>query len=747
MIKSCFIKLLCTVAIVLFINPIYSQLSISTIDSTYVITFDTSLENVNNGIFTGIGFSPNPTNGQLDSHAFSINGLSDGDLNFGDTKTTGDYARGENSAGVGTAGIYAFEVETNNIALGVQPASNDFTPGEIILKVQNNIGVTINSFLLDFTTWIFNDQPRSNSIEFSFSIDGINYTNTNISITSDEVSDTNPSWANYIFELSEIDNINLPNNQYLYLKWTFEDVAGSDRRDQFALDDISITLGNGTSWNGNADSDWHNSSNWSNGVPNSSLYTYIESSSNKPSIPSNSFEEVNNIIINPLDTLTILSGGAIKYSRKSTGFVTYHRELPSKNWHFIGAPVENPNIQTFNNNQPTIEALIKYNNDLGKWEFYDNNNPLHFDENFISGKGYGLNLTETGTIKFNGNIYSSFNEYTITDATNDAYNLISNPYIGYLAANSNTGNNNNFLEINNSQLNTGTLWFWDETENDYTTINMASNAFYIAPTQGFFVEAKSGGGTLNLPISMMGTPSSDSFYKGQPKVNSSLIIEVENHNLTKKSEIYFLDQGSDNIDNGYDSPLFNQNPTDFTIYTQTPTYKVKKLAIQSLNSSKIFNSIIPIGIIAKKDSKITFSISTQKLEGAIVYLEDRSLQTLTNLSEYDNYYSITLNEDLKGSGRFYLHTSNNTLKVKNNTQIFINIYNKSNKTLIIEGLKPFDTEVSIWNVLGEKIYTKNLIPKTKESLRLPRFFPGMYIVKINSPFGNQTKKIVLTNQL
>ena len=45
--------------------------------------------------FSGLGFSPSPATGQLDSDIFCVTGLSDGNLAFGDTATTGDFARGQ----------------------------------------------------------------------------------------------------------------------------------------------------------------------------------------------------------------------------------------------------------------------------------------------------------------------------------------------------------------------------------------------------------------------------------------------------------------------------------------------------------------------------------------------------------------------------------------------------------------------------------------------------------------------------
>ena len=80
--------------------------------------------------FDGSGFSPNPSMGQLHSDNWRVTGLDDGSMAFGDTHTSGDFARGASAGGVGTGGVYGFEVASGDEALGVQP-------GGAILRPEN----------------------------------------------------------------------------------------------------------------------------------------------------------------------------------------------------------------------------------------------------------------------------------------------------------------------------------------------------------------------------------------------------------------------------------------------------------------------------------------------------------------------------------------------------------------------------------------------------------------------------------
>ncbi len=151
-------------------------LAIVDMNTTILIDFDNTVENVNNGQFNGSGFNPGASSGQLDADSWSLLGMSDGDLDFGESGTTGDYARGVGSGAVSTGGAYAFESSANNRSLGIQPTTGDFTPGDIILQIKNSSGMSLTSLDLSYLVYVFNDQGRSNSFNFFYSDDNSSYT-------------------------------------------------------------------------------------------------------------------------------------------------------------------------------------------------------------------------------------------------------------------------------------------------------------------------------------------------------------------------------------------------------------------------------------------------------------------------------------------------------------------------------------------------------------------------------------------
>jgi hypothetical protein len=212
---------------------------LSKTDTAYIITFENSLAGVNDSTYTGTGITPNPNPGQLNSQSWAITGFTDGVLNFGDTKTTGDFAQGKTSTAASTAGLYAFVIN-NNTTFGIQPTDNDFTPGHITFRFQNNTGVTIDSLIVAYKVYIKNNENRSSTFNFSHSPNHTTYQSENsLDLTSESTSVSPAQWLlNY--RVIKLINLNIAPSAYYYIRWSSDDNGGSGSRDELALDDITL---------------------------------------------------------------------------------------------------------------------------------------------------------------------------------------------------------------------------------------------------------------------------------------------------------------------------------------------------------------------------------------------------------------------------------------------------------------------------------------------------------------------------
>lgn len=214
--------------------------------NSYALTVDTLntafVEDFND--FSGTGFMPNPVAGQLDSDDWRVTGLSDGDSAFGDSNASGDFARGQSAGGVGTGGIYAFDVDNDsgeNYAVGVQPGGSDFTPGSLRLSLFNSTGYNLTSLLIEYDFFVYNDKSRSNSFNFAYSSDDNAYVDVAAAdFSSTAAADASPQWTMYSRNIN-IDNLDILETNNFYLRWSGNDVSGSGSRDEFALDNLRIT--------------------------------------------------------------------------------------------------------------------------------------------------------------------------------------------------------------------------------------------------------------------------------------------------------------------------------------------------------------------------------------------------------------------------------------------------------------------------------------------------------------------------
>ena len=191
--------------------------------------------------FNGSGFSPSPAVGQLDSDVWAISGLSDGTLDFGGTAETGDFARGLSTGNVTTGGIYAFDVGSLNVILGTQPSAGDFgtAGGTITLREQNTTGSTLSVVSITYTHWFLNNASRSTNVSLSYSADGINFTtDLDAEIATPEIADSTPAWTSLTFTNGY--NVSIPNNDYIYFRWTIIDEIGAGSRDEVGVDNITI---------------------------------------------------------------------------------------------------------------------------------------------------------------------------------------------------------------------------------------------------------------------------------------------------------------------------------------------------------------------------------------------------------------------------------------------------------------------------------------------------------------------------
>ena len=224
------------------ISTISQGLQIAQINQVYSIDFDNTVSGVNLGVYNGSGISTAPSSGQLNAQAWSFLGWSEGNQLFGQSQTSGDFARGTSTGGIGIGGMYAFEVLTGNYALGFQPGTGDWAPGSATLKIQNQTGNAILGLEIMYRLWERNDQNRSSSFQLMFSYNNrVFFPVPNSTFLSTQQSVTSPAWKANLYRLN-LGSILIPDGNFMYIRWVCTDNSGTGSRDEFALDDISFAV-------------------------------------------------------------------------------------------------------------------------------------------------------------------------------------------------------------------------------------------------------------------------------------------------------------------------------------------------------------------------------------------------------------------------------------------------------------------------------------------------------------------------
>ncbi|MDT7832435.1 LamG-like jellyroll fold domain-containing protein [Flavobacteriaceae bacterium S356] len=541
-----------------------------------------------------------------------------------------------------------------------------------------------------------------------------------------------------------------------------------------------------SNWTGSVDSNWSNPSNWTGAL--------LPTNSSTVLLNSNITIDINNAVakdlimldshvltISPGKSLTIendftnrsslmntedaviiesdaSSSGSLIIKGNATGNISYKRYV-TDSWHLITAPLSGQSIYEFTvteaasndvaqNGDLTKYAIAPYDNTVSSnnWNYILVSDIANAGE-FVQGKGYAMKRNTPGTFTFVGEYLNTDTTSIISDQSNQ-WNLVGNPYPSYLATNV-SANTTNILSQNLNQLDPafGALYVWNSSTNSYDIINNALGATYIAPGQSFFVNSKSGGGTISLQETMQSHQTGDLFLRATSSTNFPHIsISFSNGTLTKSTDIKYIEGTTSGLDTGYDAGLFDGNTTDFNIATHLiEDSEGVDFALQCLPPNNYDTLIIPLSVKADTGQEVTFSIELNNFPANVpVYLEDKETNTFTQLDDPNTEYTISLSENLNGIGRFYLHTTENALNVegpKSLTQV--HIYMESSQTLNVSGIYEKDANMDLYNLLGQKVFSTSFTGKGSNSISIPAFNKGIYIVHIITETGRKSTKIVL----
>jgi hypothetical protein len=236
------------------VNNVKGQVSLTSIGSAVTIDFSTAVSGVcSTNVSSTLGsalMAASPAVGQLDADAWAV--VADGATTGAAASFPGSLSANFTtftSAGSSNTGLGMSNISSDR-EFAILPSGSSATPGSLTLRITNNTGITLNELVIAYNIRAFNDQGRANKVEFWYSS-----TNAASSYSEHTASEfTSTETASSTFETASrsitLSGLSVTNGSSYFIRWFFDDVSGSGSRDEFFLDDISIT-GNGSSASSN----------------------------------------------------------------------------------------------------------------------------------------------------------------------------------------------------------------------------------------------------------------------------------------------------------------------------------------------------------------------------------------------------------------------------------------------------------------------------------------------------------------
>jgi len=286
---------------------------------------------------------------------------------------------------------------------------------------------------------------------------------------------------------------------------------------------------------------------------------------------------------------------------------------------------------------------------------------------------------------------------------------------------------------------------------------------YVAVGQGFFVSSSPSGGTVRFENAQRNYRNNDYdnggtfFFKGDTESKESQepldllpiiklgfnYVGVNQVDLHRQIGISFKRGNNFEYDNGFDSEIYDIQPTDF--YWNFPDFSPKKLIIAGVG--EISNHLeVPLTLVISNNEPVSIELDEIKNIDQEVYIEDKLTGNYHLLTE-DMEIELNLEEGTY-KDRFFLTFKQTVLNLEDDPVISsgLSLYmdNNANEIVINNKNNTEISKVALFNILGQKIKEwKNIGNLTEHRLQVNKLSSTVYIVKILTPRGKISKKIII----
>ncbi|MBC5834593.1 T9SS sorting signal type C domain-containing protein [Flavobacterium sp. F372] len=463
--------------------------------------------------------------------------------------------------------------------------------------------------------------------------------------------------------------------------------------------------------------------------------------------------------------ISVATGGSLTFNNNvylvqttnaaNTGNVTIVRNsslvtrLDYISW---ASPVLNQNLLNFSN-QTLTNRFYTYNpagtNTATAWVSV---NPTL--TNFTAGSGYLIRTPNTLT-PFSYSLYSGrftgvANNGNYSTAVTTGFNMIGNPYPSPITATT-------FL-TDNAAIGATTLYFWTHIvpssagvypSNNYASYTTAGGVAAAAggaqPTgvinvgQGFFTNVTTAGSAVFNNLQRQATGSGQFFRNSNTIEKHRIWFDLTSTNkIHNQVLVSYMTDGTNEIDNA-DGKLFgNENSVLYNV-VNNDKYVIQSKALPFVNSDTV-----SLGLIATEMGSYTITLS--QLDGLFlanqnIYLKDNLLNITHDIKSSPYIFNSEAGEFNSRFEIVYTNSvlSNATAEFNENSVL---VYKQNNNIEVNAGNATL-SEVTVFDIRGRKIITKNNINNNKVTFNNLNIQKEVLIITITDVNGNKfSKKII-----
>ncbi|MGJ8760827.1 MAG: T9SS type A sorting domain-containing protein [Polaribacter sp.] len=284
---------------------------------------------------------------------------------------------------------------------------------------------------------------------------------------------------------------------------------------------------------------------------------------------------------------------------------------------------------------------------------------------------------------------------------------------------------------------------------------------YIAVGQGFFIEGNTTNGKIvfnNSQREYITKESGESvFFKSEKKTtekSSNLGLPILKlgmnysntlgNNLHRQIGISFNQTNSFEYEKGYDSEIYDINPTDFYWKFPNNTSSYVIAGVQQISNELE----VPLEVVVNQNSVITINIDEIENINQDIYIKDKLTGKTQKINDASATYQLKKGTYTDRFVLAFITAQDAVLSIENELlSTYTNVYadNKNNQIVISKNNDVEINNIALFNILGKKVILWDIKEqKSDYQLDIYKQLPtGVYIVKMDTNKGITSKKVVI----